>query len=126
MNARGEGGSTGHRPEMSGSAAGQCDSCGGRLPKEVPVFWIAGTAGYDAQGEPFVGALTRSLFCRRCASKFSRILGAAWDRESDRIAGRNLSSMPDLRRRKRSKTDGENDDPAVTQDAQPGSIPGDK
>lgn len=114
MNARSGSKGASPRTEIAGSAAGQCDSCGGRLPKEVPVFWIAGTAGYDSQGEPFVGALTRSLFCRRCASKFSKILSAAWDREADRVAGRNLASMPDLRRRKRPETNRDNDGPAIT------------
>jgi hypothetical protein len=60
---------------------------------------VAGTAGYDGKGEPFIGAMARMLLCHKCSPRFSRALTFAWERESDRTAGRNLATMPNLRRR---------------------------
>lgn len=102
-----------------------CDWCERPLTKAIDVYWIAGTAGFDVQGEPFVGAMTRALFCRRCAPAFSRILKHAWDRESDRIAGRSKKDMPDLRRRgKRPQGDRDLQGAAAAGHSQDDAIPG--
>jgi hypothetical protein len=74
-----------------------CDWCCREFTRHIEVFWVASTVGYDERGEPYTGANTRMLLCHRCAPSFTRILRRAWNRESDRIAGRNLRDMPDLR-----------------------------
>lgn len=118
--SRGEKGVVGGAP-----SAGMCDWCERPLTKSIDVYWIAGTAGFDSKGEPYIGAMTRMLMCRRCSPGFSRGLRAAWSRESDRIAGRNKDSMPDLRTRgKSTESHGNLDDLSVPHDAQDNRVAG--
>lgn len=80
--------------------ARRCDWCCREFKRDIEVYWVAGTAGFDERGEPYTGASTRLLLCHRCAPSFDGMVRRAWNRESDRIAGRNLGDMPDLRLRR--------------------------
>lgn len=102
-----------------------CDWCEQALGKTFDVFWVAGTAGFDSRGEPFIGAMTRMLLCHKCGARFTRALGFAWEREADRTSGRNLATMPDLSGiRERPKPDGDLQDVVTSGNRERDGVPG--